>query len=202
MAELTLSSNEFRALSSETRVQIIKVLNERNHTLTELAKKMEMASPSMKQHLDILLNSGLIEQIDDGRKWKYYCLTRKGKNILAGRESDATILIVLGMSSIALICLIFLLIGNIASIQLLSSMAGEESATPSFETTGWRDADAKDGVVSDAITEGEIDESAAAPEISWLENYGAIYAELALIIVLAIIVGFFIAKIWKRKRLL
>ena len=190
MAEVTLSSNEFKALSSATRVQIIKLLNGRNHTLTELAKKMEMALPSMKQHLDILLGSGLVEQIDSGRKWKYYSLTRKGKNILAGNEADTTILIVLGISSIALISVILLFIGSIASIQFAATIAREGSAMPSLETPSDKELAGEEAVIPS-------EEFVAPLEINWQW----IYLQLTLIIVLAIIVGFFAAKVWKGKRL-
>lgn len=190
MAEVTLSSNEFKALSSATRVQIIKLLNGRNHTLTELAKKTDMALSSMKQHLDILLGSGLIEQIDSGRKWKYYSLTRKGRNVLGGKEADTTILIVLGISSAALISVLLLFIGSIAGVQFAVPMAGEERTMPSFETPVEKEIAAGEEAVT---TAGEL----VAPAINWLW----IYLQLALTVVLAIIVGFFAAKLWKGKKL-
>ena len=131
MAELTLSSTEFKALSSDTRVQIIKLLKERNHTLTELASKMGLASPSVKQHLDILLRSEIIEQIDEGRKWKYYSLTRKGENLLKGDESDTTILIVLSISSIALVGFLLLFASSFGIYYMSTgSLASEASAPP------------------------------------------------------------------------
>ncbi|MFH1586424.1 MAG: winged helix-turn-helix domain-containing protein [Candidatus Diapherotrites archaeon] len=131
MAELTLSSTEFKALSSDTRVQIIKLLKERNHTLTEIASKMEMASPSIKQHLDILLKSEIIEQIDEGRKWKYYTLTRKGKNLLEGDESDTTILIVLSISAIALVGFLLLFASSFGIYYMSTgTLASSETMAP------------------------------------------------------------------------
>ncbi len=131
MAELTLSSTEFKALSSDTRVQIIKMLKERNHTLTELASKMGMASPSIKQHLDILLKSDIIEQIDEGRKWKYYSLTRKGKDLLKGDESDTTILIVLSISSIALVGFLLLFASSFGIYYMsTATLASEARVAP------------------------------------------------------------------------
>jgi DNA-binding transcriptional ArsR family regulator len=105
MGEITLSTPEFKALSSESRTRILKLLEDRNHTLTELSSKLEMAAPTIKQHLTVLLESGLIEMNDEGRKWKYYSLTRKGKNITS--PADQThFLIVLSFASIALIALL------------------------------------------------------------------------------------------------
>ncbi len=114
MAEVTLSTNEFRALSSDKRVQIIKLLKERNHTLTEISKKLKLSSPTIKQHLEMLVESDLIELRDEGRKWKYYSLTRKGKNLL---EPDTTnILVLVASSGIALIAVIALFAGFFGGI--------------------------------------------------------------------------------------
>ncbi|MDD5147950.1 MAG: winged helix-turn-helix domain-containing protein, partial [Candidatus ainarchaeum sp.] len=94
MDSITLSGNEFRALASETRVELIKLLQQRNHTLSELSQKTSLAAPTVKQHLSVLETAGLVELFDEGRKWKYYSLTRKGKKILS-KEEPKNILIVL-----------------------------------------------------------------------------------------------------------
>jgi DNA-binding transcriptional ArsR family regulator len=107
MKELTLSQNELKALASQTRVKILKLLNERNHTLSELSKKLNFSSPTIKQHLETLVNTQIIQQMNEGRKWKYYSLTRKGKNMLQPEETNFVLL--LSISSIALIGLIIML---------------------------------------------------------------------------------------------
>jgi len=104
--EIRLSSNEFKALSSDTRAGIIKLLKKRNHTLTEMSKKLKLAAPTVKQHLGILEGAELIQELDEGRKWKYYVLTKKGKNIFA-HEAPVNVLIVLGVSIFALCGLAF-----------------------------------------------------------------------------------------------
>ncbi len=108
--EVQLSSNEFKALSSDSRTTILKLLNERNYTLTELASKLDMSSPTVKQHLNILLESDLIELIDEGRKWKYYSLTRKGKKISSPESSS--FLIILSFAVIGLVGLMLFLFGS------------------------------------------------------------------------------------------
>ena len=113
MKELTLSPNEFKALASQTRVKIIKLLNERNHTLSEIAKKLGLASPTIKQHLDTLVDSEIIQQNDEGRKWKYYSLTRKGKNMLQPEHTNVVLL--LAMSSIAVVGLLLMLAFTLTS---------------------------------------------------------------------------------------
>ncbi|MDP6670758.1 MAG: winged helix-turn-helix domain-containing protein [archaeon] len=106
MDEITLSRTEFKALASDSRTGIIKLLNERNHTLSEISKKMELTAPTVKQHLSVLENAGLIQQIDEGRKWKYYCLTKKGSKILSP-GSLANVFIVLGLSIIGVAAVLY-----------------------------------------------------------------------------------------------
>ncbi|MDO8627591.1 MAG: winged helix-turn-helix domain-containing protein [Candidatus Diapherotrites archaeon] len=114
---IELSAPEFKALSSETRTSIIKLLKDRNYTLTELSDKLSMSMPSVKEHMNLLTNSGLAELQDEGRKWKYYAITRKGKKLFETEKTN--FFIVLSIASIAFIGLLlfafFSLSPNLAS---------------------------------------------------------------------------------------
>ena len=112
--EIKLSGTEFKALASETRTGIIKLLRDRNHTLTEISKKLNLAAPTIKQHLGILEKAELIQELDEGRKWKYYCLTRKGKNIFS-HEAPINVFIVLGATALALVGLLYSFISMLGS---------------------------------------------------------------------------------------
>jgi DNA-binding transcriptional ArsR family regulator len=125
MSDVELTTKDFKALSSEVRNSILKLLHERNHTLSEFAKKMNMAMPTVKQHLRVLEEVGLIEIKDEGRKWKYYTLTRKGRKVVAPEETN--FLIVIGGTFVGLAVLVVLfsavfLTGNIQSVSDVSSM--------------------------------------------------------------------------------
>lgn len=125
--DITLTSTEFKALSSETRTEIIKLLKERNHTLTELAEKMGLSSPTVKEHLEKLEHAQLIESIDSGHKWKYYCLTRKGKTIFGESKAypSPNILIIVGIATIALVALLFSFMAEIESFGKQSIIASD-----------------------------------------------------------------------------
>lgn len=105
MASITLSAPEFKALASETRTSVLKFLAERNHTLSELAQKLDLAMPTVKAHLEQLENAGLVEILDDGHKWKYYRLSKKGNAILQGHAEPLPVFILLGASTIFAIAL-------------------------------------------------------------------------------------------------
>jgi DNA-binding transcriptional ArsR family regulator len=91
---VTLDKASFKALAVETRVDILKVLHSRQHTQTEIAELLELSVPTVKEHLDALVLAQLVERKDEGRKWVYYALTKKGKALL--NPEEAKFWIVLG----------------------------------------------------------------------------------------------------------
>ncbi|NIO21828.1 MAG: ArsR family transcriptional regulator [Candidatus Aenigmarchaeota archaeon] len=99
--KITLDKEVFRTLASGTRVDILKSLDRRRKTLTELSKQFGMSVSTVKEHLDNLVKVGLIEQKDEGHKWKYYELTGKGKDIL--HPENKKIWILLSISALAMI---------------------------------------------------------------------------------------------------
>ncbi len=103
--KITLDKDVFKTLASETRVGILKSLDHRRKTLSELSKQLGMSVSTVKEHLDNLVGVDLIVQMDDGHKWKYYELTSKGKAIL--HPEDRKVWILLGISVLSMIVLGF-----------------------------------------------------------------------------------------------
>jgi len=99
--KITLDKEVFKTLASGTRVDILKSLDRRRKTLSELSKQLGMSVSTIKEHLDNLVSVDLIVQIDDGHKWKYYELTKKGKDIL--HPEDKRIWILLGLSAAGIV---------------------------------------------------------------------------------------------------
>jgi DNA-binding transcriptional ArsR family regulator len=91
--KIVLDREAFKVLASDTRVGILKSLARQRKTLTELSREFGMSVSTVKEHLDNLSGAELIVQIDDGHKWKYYELTRKGRDILNPGETRIWILI-------------------------------------------------------------------------------------------------------------
>ncbi|MBS3120052.1 winged helix-turn-helix transcriptional regulator [Candidatus Woesearchaeota archaeon] len=67
----TLDLHVFKALSTQTRLDILKEISEKPKTLTELAGRLRLSPSTVKEHLQKLEKAGLIKA-DSGRKWKYY----------------------------------------------------------------------------------------------------------------------------------
>ncbi len=114
MEQVTLTAREFKALASENRAKILKMLQQQNHTLSEVSKKLGLSGPTAKQHLEILADAELIELKDEGRKWKYYALTKNGKKILESKENQTQAFILLSIASIAFAGSLLLLFSSIA----------------------------------------------------------------------------------------
>ncbi|MBS3070317.1 winged helix-turn-helix transcriptional regulator [Candidatus Micrarchaeota archaeon] len=79
---VTLDSSSFKALASETRVLILKELDKKRCTASEIAKSLGISVQAASEHLDNLRVAGLVERIDEGRKWIYFNLTEKGRAVL------------------------------------------------------------------------------------------------------------------------
>lgn len=102
---IKLDRKSFEALAGQTRVKALKSLLRRRKTLTELSEELQLSPSTMKEHLDVLVDSELITQVDEGRKWKYYELTRKGRQIAEPHE--LRVWIILGLSIVAAAASIF-----------------------------------------------------------------------------------------------
>jgi len=93
-----LDGKSFEALASKTRVQLLKSLKKRKKTLTELSSESLLSVSGVKEHLDNLEKAELIRKIDDGHKWKYYELTKKGMAIVSPNLTKVYVLLAISLS--------------------------------------------------------------------------------------------------------
>lgn len=155
MPEISLSTGEFKALSSESRTRILKLLEERNHTLSELAAKTGMAAPTIKQHAGILVQTGLIELRDEGRKWKYYALTRKGTELMHANKSHHTsVFIILSLATLVGlfgIAMLFMNLGSMSAPQI-ASQTGTGAPMDYEKAFGAREAESETMITAGQVT--------------------------------------------------
>lgn len=57
----------FSALSDSTRRQLVRLLAERDHTVSELAKDFSMSLAAISKHLKVLEAAGILSRRIDGR---------------------------------------------------------------------------------------------------------------------------------------
>ncbi len=81
--ELRVSKKLLKTLTVETRTDILKTLNERPMTASELSRKLRKHVTTVSEHLDLLKESNLVERVErPGRKWIYYKLTKPGESVV------------------------------------------------------------------------------------------------------------------------
>ncbi|MBP2144772.1 DNA-binding transcriptional ArsR family regulator [Methanofollis sp. W23] len=90
---ILLNRETLEVLASEQRVQIMKHLDEKRMTLTELSQEMQCAKSTVHHHVEKLMASGLITDIDEGHRWIYLELTLKGRMILHPSEKTRIVLL-------------------------------------------------------------------------------------------------------------
>jgi DNA-binding transcriptional ArsR family regulator len=82
--EFKVSKKLLKTLTADTRTEILKNLQLRPMTASELSRKLNKHVTTVSEHLDVLKNSDLIERVErPGRKWIYYRLTKPGETIVA-----------------------------------------------------------------------------------------------------------------------
>ena len=81
MNEVIVDNLTFKALAVETRVKILKLLLKNKLTQTDISENLGLTIPAIKEHLDYLVKSGLVDRLEEGRKWKYYQVTDKTKSL-------------------------------------------------------------------------------------------------------------------------
>ena len=138
--KITLDRETFKALAVDSRVKILRILDDRQNTLSDLAEELEMAPSTIKEHLDTLVAAGLIKQVDKGMKWKYYRLTSKGKELLNPYEKKvwivlATSLLALAVSAYAIFSKLKDL-GQITIIENFNTAAAPQMTTEKAVSEG------------------------------------------------------------------
>ena len=83
MAKVTLDKETFKALASETRLDILRTLDGKKLGLNDISKATNLNKATLHEHLSKLNQVGLVKKKErEGHKWVYYKLTWKGENLL------------------------------------------------------------------------------------------------------------------------
>ena len=119
MAKITLDRETFKALASDTRLDILKTLDGKNMGLNEIAKVTNLNKATLHEHLTKLNEAGLIKRSErEGHKWVYYRLTWKGESLL--HPENTKIVVLFAMTFVALwvgiIQLIWYIKGTITNV--------------------------------------------------------------------------------------
>lgn len=113
MTKVNLDIQSFKALASETRLDILRALDGKKMNLSEIVRATNLHKMTLHEHLGKLAEAGFIKRIErDGHKWVYYKLTWKGESLLHPENTRIVV-----MFSSTLFILFFGIIALIHHIQ-------------------------------------------------------------------------------------
>jgi len=93
MSKVTLDMDTFKALASDTRLDILRVLDGKNMSLKDISNATKLNKATLHEHLTKLHEAGLIKRNGrEGHKWVYYKLTWKGECLLHPENTRIVVL--------------------------------------------------------------------------------------------------------------
>ena len=99
-SEPELPLEDSKILTEKTRIAILKILNTRRHTISELSRKLNLSRPTILHHLRVLENAGYVIRVEEGRKWIYYEISDSGKSFLKWRKIKIIIPVIVSTAMI------------------------------------------------------------------------------------------------------
>ena len=93
MTKVTLDRETFKALASDTRLNILRTLDGKKLGLNDISKATNLNKATLHEHLLKLNQAGLVKKKErEGHKWVYYKLTWKGENLLHPENTKIVVL--------------------------------------------------------------------------------------------------------------
>ena len=97
-----LKLTDARVLDSKARVEILKALSQKRATVSEISRSLGMSKSTVLYHLTKLKESGFVIRMENGkRKWVYYELSERGKQVLMYRKINITLLLTSSLFAMA-----------------------------------------------------------------------------------------------------
>ena len=93
MTKVTLDMNTFKALASDTRLDILRALDGKKMSLKDISRATNLNKATLHEHLAKLNEAGLVKRRErEGHKWVYYKLTWKGEGLLHPENTRIVVL--------------------------------------------------------------------------------------------------------------
>jgi len=93
MTKVTLDIKDFKALASESRLDILKSLDGKNMSLQDISTATKLHEVTIHEHLTKLVEAGFVKKQErEGHKWVYYRLSWKGSSLLHPENTKVVVL--------------------------------------------------------------------------------------------------------------
>lgn len=111
-----------KVLSTDTRMDIMKMLSEGGRTPSYVAKKLQKSDATIVEHLKVLQKAGLVKKTEaPGKKFVFYDLTERGRGIVSSKSRRLVIILSSSLISLGIGA-------GIIGTQLLNSMYAGSNA--------------------------------------------------------------------------
>jgi DNA-binding transcriptional ArsR family regulator len=93
MTKVILDIEAFKALASETRLDILRTLDGKKMSLNDISKNTNLHKVTLHEHLTKLTDADLVKRKErQGHKWVYYKLSWKGESLLHPENTRIVVL--------------------------------------------------------------------------------------------------------------
>ena len=167
MSKVTLDMSTFKALASDTRLDILRALDGKKMGLKEISQATKLNKATLHEHLTKLNEAGLVKRKErEGHKWVYYKLAWKGECLL--HPENTRIVVLFSATFVAFAAGI---------IQMINYVKGTiVSASPGNFLAGHTDTLGENRVLSPSDIDGVVNNSKAYDTTFDGGNNGAIDA--------------------------
>jgi DNA-binding transcriptional ArsR family regulator len=164
MPKVTLDMNTFKALASDTRLDILRALDGKKLNLKDISKATNLNKATLHEHLAKLHEAGLVKRKErDGHKWVYYKLTWKGEGLL--HPENTRIVVMFSATFIALAVGIINLI-NFVRGQIVGKAVLSADSIQLHEVKNYGSQLTKGGTDFAEVALASVDADTAADELS------------------------------------
>jgi len=109
MTKITIDMHTFKALASDTRLDILKALDGKKMSLNDICRATSLNKATLHEHLTKLYEAGLVKKNErEGHKWVYYKLSWKGEGLL--HPENTKIVVLFSVTFISLLVGVMLLV--------------------------------------------------------------------------------------------
>jgi len=200
MPKVTLDMNAFKALASDTRLDILKSLDGKKMSLKDISKATNLNKATLHEHLSKLNEAGLVKKKErEGHKWVYYKLSWKGESLL--HPENTKIVVLFTTTFIALWAGIIQLMTYVKGAMI---NVGQEIAYDTFKSGADMEANeplipyGSDGLNSITENSREVLDSNGGVNILYQDPL-FFYIALACFIVFTTVLCVAMWRLWKNK---
>ena len=138
MSKVTLDMVTFKALASDTRLDILRALDGKRMSLKDISTATRLNKATLHEHLSKLNEAGLVKKKErEGHKWVYYKLTWKGECLL--HPENTRIVVLFSVTFMTLFVGIIQLVSYVKGVVIgkVVTIAGSTSIYGAEETGGF-----------------------------------------------------------------